>query len=72
MQALRLLARGLQRVCEEPEDLDSRLDCQLGMTIAVAGPIAGGGAVRAMRSGMCWAAKAACRMGSQPASCCRA
>ena len=42
-QALRLLSRGLPRVLEDPADLDSRLDCQKGMAIAMAGPSAGVG-----------------------------
>lgn len=42
-QALRLLSQGLSRVHEKPDDLQARLDCQTGMTVAMAGPAAGVG-----------------------------
>jgi maleylacetate reductase len=36
-QALGLLSRGLRRVKREPNDFDARLDCQLGVWLAMAG-----------------------------------
>lgn len=41
MQALRLLSRGLPRVKQQPDDLDARLECQLGVWCAMAGRVAG-------------------------------
>jgi maleylacetate reductase len=43
VQALRLLSRGLPQVWENPTTLDARLDCQIGMSIAMVGPAAGVG-----------------------------
>jgi maleylacetate reductase len=40
---VRLLSRGLQRVRENPEDLQARLDCQMGMALGMTGPNSGAG-----------------------------
>lgn len=41
LQALRLLSQGLPRVKQDPNDLEARLDCQLGVWLAMAGRQAG-------------------------------
>ncbi len=41
LQALRLLATGLPRVKQQPQDLDARLDCQMAVWLAMAGRQAG-------------------------------
>ena len=41
MHALRLLQRGLSRVKQNANDLDARLDCQIGAWLSMAGVVAG-------------------------------
>lgn len=41
VQSLRLLASGLPRVKQNPNDLEARLDCQLGVWLAMAGRTGG-------------------------------
>jgi maleylacetate reductase len=43
MQSLRLLSRGLPRTREQSDDLQARLDCQMGMAIGMMGPATGAG-----------------------------
>lgn len=41
LQALRLLTEGLPRVKADPDDLEARLQCQMGAWLSMAGPVLG-------------------------------
>jgi maleylacetate reductase len=66
MKGLELLGRGLPRVKADSEDLDARLDCQIGAWLSM-GPFASGVPMGASQS---LALFTMCRTVTHPASCC--
>jgi alcohol dehydrogenase class IV len=69
LHGLALLARGLPKVKADPDDMEARLDCQIGAWLSMTPLVSGVPMGRAMESAMCWARCSTYRTGILPASC---